>query len=133
MNITPILNDLGVLASPPSNTESRVCPTRREILHACDPVMSQRQSYRFVTQVPEPTLADVRATTARLTYAHAWKPRDVIALDNSRVMHGRRRFRGTREMMAVNGKLFGPGRALQRFITDKGAPPIPWREIAPIP
>ncbi|GAA4020242.1 TauD/TfdA family dioxygenase [Sphingomonas swuensis] len=40
--------------------------------------------------VPETWLGAIREAAATLTYAHRWQPGDVLVLDNSRFMHGRR-------------------------------------------
>ena len=39
----------------------------------------------------------------RYVYSHAWRPGDVIVIDNLRVMHGRRPFTGSRSVLAGLG------------------------------
>jgi len=50
------------------------------------------EAYRLIYDVPGAILAELRDVAARRTHAVAWEPDDVLVVDNSRVMHGRRAF-----------------------------------------
>lgn len=43
-----------------------------------------------VGEFPDPWLDEIRRVARKLTYAHRWEEGDVLILDNSRFMHGRR-------------------------------------------
>ncbi len=42
--------------------------------------------------IPASIYAELEVAAARLTYAHHWQAGDIIVVDNTRVMHGRRGF-----------------------------------------
>ena len=50
--------------------------------------------------MPRPALEQLVATAYSEVYDHAWRPGDVIVIDNLRVMHGRRPFTGSRSVLA---------------------------------
>ena len=74
------------------------------LLHALD---SNRRgdvsNYGLKTVIPDSIVSEVRNLTARYAYPIQWQSGDTVMIDNTRVMHGRRRFQGRREIMAVNG------------------------------
>lgn len=79
------------------------------LLHAVDPIFIPRQNYRLTTVIPSDILAEVKRTTERLAVLVQWRERDMVAVDNTRVMHGRLPFQGPRQILAVNG----------RFVTEQ--------------
>src|SRR5262245_14042459 len=87
------------------------------LLHALDPLMSKNQPYKFITSVPDSVLRDVRLTTEKLTLEIEWEKQDIIIVDNSRVMHGRRAFEGERSIIAVNGVISPLRRYLRPLLT----------------
>jgi alpha-ketoglutarate-dependent taurine dioxygenase len=74
------------------------------LLHALD---SNRRgdvaNYGLKTVIPDSIVSEVRNLTARHAYPIHWQSGDTVVIDNTRVMHGRRRFQGRREIVAVNG------------------------------
>ncbi len=75
------------------------------LLHALDPTMAKKQSYKLTTPVPPTVVAEVREVTDRETVWLRWEALDLVAIDNSRVMHGRRSYVPPRKILAVNGRL----------------------------
>ncbi len=75
------------------------------LLHAID---SRRRDdifdYGLRTHIPEPILAETRRLTEKHAYPIEWQSHDIVMIDNSRVMHGRRPFQGRREVTAINGR-----------------------------
>jgi len=75
------------------------------LLHALD--STQRTDigdYGLRTEIPPAILSELQGWTTKFTYSLEWKHRDIVMIDNTRVMHARRPFRGRREIIAVNGK-----------------------------
>ncbi|ANU07914.1 TauD/TfdA family dioxygenase [Paraurantiacibacter namhicola] len=78
---------------------------------------------------PADWLDTIRSTARRLSYAHAWQAGDVIMLDNSRFMHGRRAI-----VMADERRIatyFGYLKGIDRRALDPVDPP--WRKTDFVP
>nr|NUR36908.1 TauD/TfdA family dioxygenase [Sphingomonas sp.] len=76
------------------------------------------------TRVPEPWLQGIKATADRLTAEVAWRPGDVLMLDNTRFMHGRTAILEPRERLIAS--FFG---YLSFAIPDAEEPPNAlWRQ-----
>ncbi len=76
------------------------------------------------TQVPDDWAEAARATGEDLTYSHRWQQGDILMLDNTRFMHGRRSVAHAHERKIVTyfGYLAGAPRS-----SEEPAKPI-WRE-----
>jgi hypothetical protein len=75
------------------------------LLHALDPTMAAKQSYRLTTSIPSAVVSEVKELTDRETVWLNWHTLDLVAIDNSRLMHGRRSYVPPRKILAVNGRL----------------------------
>ena len=77
------------------------------MLHALDPWASSinQQVYRLTTPIPHEILSEIERVTERLTEEIYWSPGDFAVVDNTRLMHGRRAYRGPRNIQAINGVL----------------------------
>jgi alpha-ketoglutarate-dependent taurine dioxygenase len=74
------------------------------LLHALDSTgRADISNYGLRTVIPESIVSEVRSLTARYAYPIQWQRGDTVMIDNTRVMHGRRRFQGRRDIVAVNG------------------------------
>jgi hypothetical protein len=75
------------------------------LLHALDSTQrTDIQDYGLITIIPAAIRSELRDLTAKHTFAIEWQSGDIVMIDNTRVMHARRAFRGRREIVAVNGK-----------------------------
>ena len=52
-------------------------------------------------EIDRAILLEVKNVSDRLTLAHAWQPGDLIMVDNTRVMHGRRSFNDDQRNIVV--------------------------------
>jgi hypothetical protein len=76
------------------------------------------------TEFPDEWLDIIRSTARKLTYAHKWQAGDVLLLDNSRFMHGRRAIGDTAARQIAT--YFGYLKGIERRPWD---PPKPiWRQ-----
>jgi alpha-ketoglutarate-dependent taurine dioxygenase len=74
---------------------------------------------------PEGVLADVDRVAAGLTVEVDWRPGDILLVDNTRVMHGRRPFTGERRILVRMGDVHArwlPG-GLEPAAGTAGGPP----------
>ena len=81
------------------------------------------QAYDPVTgrghAIPEELIAEVRETAEQLTVAISWERGDILWLDNTRVMHGRRHYEDQRRDIKVRCiPRFGPWAAQQPTTTS---------------
>jgi len=53
------------------------------------------------------TVAGLITASRKLEFAVAWQPGDLVLLDNTRVAHGRRPYRGDRDIMVALGDPMG--------------------------
>lgn len=74
------------------------------LLHALDSTgRADVSNYGLKTAIPNSIVNEVRTLTARYAHPIHWQRGDTVMIDNTRVMHGRRRFQGRRDIVAVNG------------------------------
>jgi alpha-ketoglutarate-dependent taurine dioxygenase len=74
------------------------------LLHALDSARrADVANYGLKTVIPDLIVNEVRNLTARYAYPIHWQSGDTVMIDNTRVMHGRRRYQGRRDIVAVNG------------------------------
>jgi alpha-ketoglutarate-dependent taurine dioxygenase len=74
------------------------------LLHALDSTgRADISNYGLRTAIPDSIVSEVRSLTARYAYPIHWQRGDTVMIDNTRVMHGRRRYQGRRDIVAVNG------------------------------
>ena len=74
------------------------------LLHALDSTgRADVSNYGLRTAIPDSIVNEVRTLTVRYAYPIHWQRGDTVMIDNTRVMHGRRRFQGRRDIVAVNG------------------------------
>ena len=75
------------------------------LLHALDSTTGRADvsNYGLRTIIPDSIVNEVRTLTARYAHPIHWQRGDTVMIDNTRVMHGRRRFQGRRDIVAVNG------------------------------
>lgn len=59
-------------------------------------------------EIPASVMSDVRTAFATGEVAHRWVRGDVLILDNSRILHGRRAFSGERKILAAFSGIAGP-------------------------
>ena len=72
---------------------------------------------------------DIRSTARALTYSHEWQQGDVVLLDNSRFMHGRKAIASAENRRIAT--FFGYLKGIER---REGEPPDPiWRRETFIP
>jgi alpha-ketoglutarate-dependent taurine dioxygenase len=53
------------------------------------------------SRLPDDVVAEIREVTDKLTLPVAWEARDLIMVDNSRLMHGRNAFNDTQREINV--------------------------------
>jgi hypothetical protein len=74
------------------------------LLHAVDSrTRPDIKDYGLSTNIPDRVLEEVRAVTSRHTLAVGLRRGDTLIVDNSRMMHGRETFKGSRLILTVHG------------------------------